>query len=105
MDPRKVERTRKAQVGVWCWYWWYGVRGQSLEATGVVSRKSDWECSQSWIAERKQSSGEKAVATVEEWKVVVGSRYLPSVRQPKKRMESRGAAVGVGRSSSGVLTV
>ena len=44
-------------------------------------------------------------AVVGEWKVVVRSRHLPSVRQPRKQMESSGVAVGLERLSSAVLTV
>lgn len=93
------------RIGVSGWYRRYGARDQSLEAIEVVNRRSDRECIQSWIVEWKKSLGEKAVAIVEEWKVVVGSRHLPSVRRPRKRMESSGVAVGFARPSSAVLTV
>jgi len=44
------------------------------------------------------------VAVAGESKVVVGSRHLPSMQQPEKRMESSGVAVGLERPS-GVVTV
>lgn len=45
------------------------------------------------------------MAVAEESKFVVGSRHLPSVRRPEKRMESSGVAVGFEQQAVGVVTV
>lgn len=45
------------------------------------------------------------MAVAGESKVVVGSRHLPSMQQPEKRMELSGVAAGLGRPSGGVVTV